>query len=92
MKVTLLIKGYLNKFFEQSQFELDLEEGATLADLLIAIDSRFGESLPKSIWAHEKKKFRGPVVVSIGEQSVSDPSFPLTDGQQVSISRFIIGG
>jgi len=92
MKVILSINGYLNQFFEQSHYELALDEGATLADLLIAVDRRFGASLPKSIWSHEKKMFRGPISISVDSNKTSDPALPLKDGQRVSLSRFLIGG
>ena len=92
MKVNLSIKGYLNRFFEQDHYELELAEGALLADLFNAIDRGFGASLPKSIWSHEKKKFRGPVAVSVEQEIVRDQAFPLAEGQRITISRFIIGG
>ena len=92
MKVILSINGYLNHFFEQKEYELELEEGATIAGLLAAVDSRFGESLPKSIWSREKKAFRGPISISVGSKKTSDLTFPLRDGQNVSVSRFLIGG
>lgn len=92
MKVILSVHGYLQTFFDQSCYELELNEGATLADLFLAIDRRFGASLPKSVWSHEKQKFRGPVSISVEQNMVSDPAFPLAEGQQVSITRFLIGG
>lgn len=92
MIINLSIKGYLSKFFEQSHYELELREGATLADLYDAIGDKFGASLPGSVWSHEKKKFRGPVSVSIGEKIIGDPVFPLADQQQISVTRYIIGG
>ena len=92
MKVVLTINGYLNQFFKQSCNELELTGGATLADLFAAVDMLFGASLPESVWSREKKKFRGPVTVSVGQIKISDPEYPLKEGQQISISRFLIGG
>jgi len=92
MKITLSVNGYLSRFFGQSQYELVLEEGSTLTELLFEIDSKFGAALPKSVWAHDKKRFRGPVSVSVGEEIVRDMAYPLQDGQQIAIARFLIGG
>ena len=92
MKVTLSINGYLNQFFKQSEFELELDEGATLADLFAAVDKRFGESLPRSVWSREKKAFRGPVSVSVESKKIKDMALALKEGQQVSVSRFLVGG
>lgn len=92
MKVILNINGYLNTFFEEGCYEFKLEDDATLADLMAAIDCRFGESIPKSVWSRENKKFRGPVSISINQKIVKDHSFPLEDEQRISISRFLVGG
>ena len=88
----LSVNGYLGQFFEHSEYELELEDGAALADLFVAVDKRFGESLPRSVWSREKKAFRGPVSISAGPEKISDLTQALEDGQKVTVSRFLVGG
>jgi len=92
MKILLSFNGYFRKMFEQNPVEIEMVDGAAVDDIFIEIDRLYGATLPKAIWSHEKKRFRGPISVSVDQKVVKDFSYILKDGQQVSITRFLIGG
>ena len=85
-------QGYIAQWFQEEDCFVTLPQPSTLAHFFAAIDEKFGDRLPQSIWNAEKKRFRGPVIVSIDNTTVKDENFILLETQMVCISRFLIGG
>lgn len=92
MKIWLKSIGDLRDYFGREPQEIDLDEKATLNDLLLAIDERWGEELPGYLWDSKKKHFRGSVFFVIEEVVVQDFRSPLQDQSQVTLFRAISGG
>ncbi|MDD2190745.1 MAG: hypothetical protein PHV71_01915 [Eubacteriales bacterium] len=90
--VHVYVKGYLKKYFDRESYSIELESKATLKDLYEKIDEDLGKNLPPSVWSHEKKSFRGPVVVKISGESIIDLDFKLQDGSDIILSRLLVGG
>lgn len=92
MKVFLRSIGDLRDYFGREPQEVDLNEEATLKDLLHAIDNRWGNVLPRYLWDTSSKQFRGPVFFLINKEVVQDLDTPLQDGSQIDIMKALVGG
>ena len=92
MKVRIRSIGDLRDYFGRDPQEIDLKENATLRDLVLAIDDRWGKTLPPYLWDASKKQFRGPVFFLINKEVAQDLDRPLQDGLQVDLMRALVGG
>lgn len=92
MKIWLKSIGDLRDYFGREPQEIGLDEKATLLDLLLIIDKRWGEELPGYLWDANEKHFRGPVFFIINGEVVQDMRAPLQDRSQVTLFRAISGG
>ena len=92
MKIWLKSIGDLRDYFGREPQEIGLDEKATLWDLLLMIDERWGEELPGYLWDDKKKHFRGSVFFIINEEVVQDLRTPLQDKSQVTLFRAMSGG
>ena len=92
MKIWLKSIGDLRDYFGREPQEIGLDEKATLWDLLLMIDERWGEELPGYLWDAKKKHFRGSVFFIINEEVVQDLQTPLQDTSQVTLFRAMSGG
>jgi len=90
--VYLCISGYIRSHFKEDKYELMLKENATIKNLFEEVDKLMGKDLSKAIWNHDKKCFRGPVVVRVDGNIVKQESYNLKNGQVVEISRLLVGG
>ena len=92
MKIWFKSIGDLRDYFGRELQEIDLDEQATLQDLLLTIDERWGAELPGYLWDSKKKHFRGSVFFIINEEVVQDLEMPLQNESQVTLFRAISGG
>jgi sulfur carrier protein ThiS len=92
MKVFLRSIGDLRDYFGRDLQEIDLDEKATLQDVLITIDNRWGDILPGYLWDASSRRFRGPVFFLINKEVVQDLDTPLQDGLQIDLIRALVGG
>jgi hypothetical protein len=51
-----------------------------------------GDDLPRSIWNHEKNRFRGPIIVSSNKVILKKECTSLHNNQLIELKRFLIGG
>lgn len=92
MRVFVTIEGALRRYFLRETMELQLPEQAVLRDFLLFLDKEIVPDIGQPYWNHEKKKFRGPVIIRADGNILWDETTPLKDGQHLSIKRFLIGG
>ena len=92
MIVRLRLFGMLQRLCGGERFALDLPPGATLADLLEAIDERWGAALPAGLWDRQRRRFSGPVVLLSDGRDLHDPAMPLVEGQDISLVVPLAGG
>jgi molybdopterin converting factor small subunit len=92
MKIWLKSIGDLRDYFGREPQEISLDEKATLRDLLLMVDERWGEELPGYLWDPKKKYFRGSIFFIINEEVVQDLQTPLQDKSQVTLFRAMSGG
>ena len=92
MEVLLTATGQLEKEFGGSRFRMEFPEGATLGDLLVRIDSDFGDALPRELWNRGARKFRGPVVLVSDGRVVRDSGLRLRKGQEIVLFKVLVGG
>jgi len=93
IKVVLSANGYLKKYFTNGEsYCVELEDGATMTDFYNKIDAMYGEAWASSIWSRDRKCFRRPMVVQLSGNDKIDINKKLRDGDEVAISRVIIGG
>ena len=92
MKIFLTSIGDLRDYFGRDSQEIVLSENATLNDLLLEIDSRWGRTLPPYLWDQRKKIFRGSIFFLINKEVAQDPNLPLTDGLQITLMKALVGG
>jgi sulfur carrier protein ThiS len=84
--------GSLKLYFGAGAETIELPAGATLRDLIETWEARHHESMPAHLWNDSKRWFRGPVIVMVEGQKVSDPDSRLRDQQEVCLFKAVVGG
>ena len=92
MRIQVTAFGGLCEHFGRETHEVDLPDGATLADLLVRVEEQWGDRVPASLWNSREHRFRGPVVIKVGERATRDRTAVLSDGQEVRLYRALVGG
>ena len=92
MKVNLIAKGTLKKYFGAEKISIELPEKAKVSDLLIQIDQTMGDHIPDFLWNKAESRFRGPVVITLNKKVVTDLSINIFDGQEIKIYKPLVGG
>lgn len=92
MNVTLRAKGVMGRYLGTDPIEIVLPEKAALRDLFEYFHNRLSSRVPDFIWITEEKRFRGPVVVTIGGKVVRDMNSPLEAGMEIQIFKGFVGG
>lgn len=92
MKVRLILLSTMKNVLPQEEMDIELKEGATLADLYEELAVIAATQSSSALWNPETKRFRGPVIITCDSQVVKDENTCLYDGQQIEIKRFLIGG
>jgi len=92
MRIFLRSIGDLRDYFGREPQEIELNEIATLRDLLVVIDERWSKTLPPYLWDAPNKRFRGPVFFLINKEVAQDLNTPLRDGLQIDLMRALVGG
>jgi len=92
MKVTLNFHGVLADWAGVPSSIIDLPVHADYAALLQEIDRRFATNMPEQLWDHEKKLFKGPVLVSGNGRNLKAPSDALIKGEEITFFLMAGGG
>lgn len=92
MKIYFYLEGLIKAYYKQESGIVELEEGATLEDFCIKINESAGDGVKHSIWDSRKKRFRGPVAVSVDGKVIKDLNYKLKDEQKIRLSYYIVGG
>ena len=92
MRIRVTAHGELQEHFGPEAQLFDCGEGATLQDLLLLWEARWGERLPPGLWNWMEHRFRGPVVIRVGDRISRDRACPLHDGMEVRLYRALVGG
>jgi len=92
MVVHLKAIGDLRDYIGKEPQAVELREGATLADLLAAIDEHWGKVFPRYLWDVSQRQFRGSVFFLINQEVVKDMRTPLQDGLRIDLLKPIVGG
>ncbi|MGQ9684184.1 MAG: MoaD/ThiS family protein [Anaerolineae bacterium] len=92
MIVCLRLFGMLQRLCGAERAQIELPPEATLAELLEAIDARWGAALPAKLWDRQRRRFIGPVVLLSGGSDLHDPATRLVDGQEISLVVPLAGG
>jgi molybdopterin converting factor small subunit len=83
MVVRLRLFGVLETYFGGSRLEVELPTGATLRDLLVLIDARWGRELPSQFWNADEKRFQRSVLIMSQGADLYDYDIPLSDQQEL---------
>jgi len=92
MKIRVTAFGQIKRYIENYCGEISLPDDAHLADLLHYIDYHWSKELPEYIWNKNKRQFRGPVVIMVGNKAITDHDTVLCDGQEVKLYKVLVGG
>lgn len=93
MKIRLRPLGPFRQYLGRQELTVFLAEGATVAELMRAIDDRWGEVLPSHLWDHERRVAKPSVIFLVEGRRVEDvDAVLLADGQQVLVTRVVAGG
>ena len=92
MRVFLQAKGMLQRHLGAEPREIRLPDNATLRDLLDHFHRHLSPSLPAYLWNAAERRFRGPVVITLGERVATNPTTPLADGQTIRLYKGFVGG
>lgn len=92
MQIRLQPTGTIQQHFPEEVMTFTLEDNATLFDLYNEIGYSIGSRLPKSIWNHEKNKFRGPVIIISDNRVLKNKDTLLRNNQLIKLKRVLVGG
>jgi hypothetical protein len=92
MQVKVEPAGTIQKHFPGKIMFFTLRKDARLSDLYDEIGNSIGSSLPKSIWNHEKSRFRGPVIVASDNTVLKEEETLLRHNQLITLKRLLVGG
>ena len=92
MRVFLKASGIIANYLGAQPVLVELDNQATLRDLLGHIGKHFAADFPRYLWNSPECRFRGPVVISIDKKVTSDPSTKLEEGQEIQIVKSFVGG
>ncbi|MBI2907271.1 MAG: MoaD/ThiS family protein [Chloroflexi bacterium] len=91
MKAFVSLLGIIGEYAGSGNLELDVEEGATVGDLLGEIGDRVGGGMPPDLWDPERRAFSPMVSVFLDGKDAED-SAPLREGSEVILLSMIAGG
>jgi hypothetical protein len=92
MIVVLRVLGNLDKYFGGSEFNIELQEGASFRDLLNSIAMKWGRALPPHVWDVEDNKFKPGVLCCDGKNDLTDDRVILSNMQEIILTLPIAGG
>ena len=92
MQIKVQPTGNIQQYFPKVEMIFDIKEDATLVDLYNEMGRTMGDDLPRSIWNHEKNRFRGPIIVSSNKVILKKECTSLHNNQLIELKRFLIGG
>ncbi len=92
MKILLKINGTMERYFPATEYHLNLEKDATLADLYEELANVAGADISSAVWNHSKNRPRGPVIMRCESGVLQDEDEPLCEGQVLEFKRFLVGG
>lgn len=92
MTIVLCVFGNLANYFGGSKFYIELQNGASLRDLLDSIDMRWGTALPTYVWDAEEKRFKLGILVCDGQSDLTDDRIPLSNMQEIYLTLPMAGG
>jgi len=92
MHVLLKATGMFTRYLGKEPIQVELEDQATLRDLFGHIDRFLADRFPEYLWNPEKRRFRGPVVISIDNKVTTDHAVRLEEGQEIQVIKTVVGG
>lgn len=92
MKIIFHPIGKIKEYFGSETVVVELDEHATLQDLIKFIKLRWNENIPDFMWDNKKNDFRGPVMFIVNGVVQLDRSAPLYQGDVIQISKVMVGG
>ena len=92
MQVFLRATGMLGKYLGTEPIPVELDDMATLEDLLIQVGRDLAHLFPGHLWNKQEQRFRGPVVISIDKKVARDLCVKLYDGQEIQLVKAFVGG
>ncbi|MBI2866221.1 MAG: MoaD/ThiS family protein [Chloroflexi bacterium] len=92
MLVHVSLVGILAEYAGGPDLQVELGEGATLADLHRALGQRPGARFPSEVWDPSSGCFTAVVRSFIDEEDVEDLSRTLHEGSRVILLTMIAGG
>ena len=92
MHVYLKAIGMFTQYLGKEPIQVELEERATVRDLFGHIDRCLADRFPEYLWNPGKRRFRGPVVISIDKKVTADLAVQLEEGQEIQVIKAFVGG
>jgi molybdopterin converting factor small subunit len=92
MTVRVKAFGQMKRYLGEHVRKAELPNSARLSDLLRHIEKHWRSQIPDFLWSEKKHCFRGPVVIMIEKQAVTDLQTNLSDGQEVQLYKVMVGG
>ncbi len=84
--------GPLRRYFGAEKKALEMQSGATVADLWRIVDEIWGDLLPADVWDRGERRFRKGVALFMNSVRVSDFSQRIEDDAEFYLLEFMAGG
>jgi hypothetical protein len=92
MEISFHSIGKMKEYFGSEAEVIELNEHATILDMVKFIKLRWNENIPEFMWDNKKNDFRGPVMLIVNGVVQLDRSAPLHQGDVIQISKVMVGG
>lgn len=92
MNVSTVFHGILSDWVGTEEADFELPAGASYADLLSEIGTRYGSNMPPQLWDPAEKNFRGPIMASGDGRNIDSLETTLTDGEKITFLLMLSGG
>jgi molybdopterin converting factor small subunit len=93
MRVSVSFLGILRDQIGQKSLQVDLPDGSSFGDLMVAIAPLMNEKVGTWAWDGKNQRFSGRIVVS-RQKAVggTDAPAPLVDGEEILVFPPLAGG
>ncbi len=92
IEVTAKFHGILASWLGTPGDNFTLPENASLAELILAIRSRFEDNMPPQLWDSQNNTFTSQVQAKSGDKPIDHPLAPLSDGDEIWFFLMLAGG
>ena len=92
MRITVIFFNIVKQYAGVPGMEVELNDDASLGELLQEVGRRFGDKFPAWLWDPQNEAFNPSILVFVDNGQGRDLTCRLHDGSEVSLAVGLAGG